>query len=165
MNHQPSQRHAQRAREELYASNHSNPKRYSTIRSATTQGPCICNRSIRLCSRTFYSRRSGVNTCSTTGSGRSDPLCRISSSCLLIPRSRVVKVFDCPPSFVLAVSASCRKGRLTVTTQRVVAVVETEEVLTPGFSWLFYISRCRHIHHHPWSKQRLQPRCVLPQQR
>lgn len=170
MNHQPSQPHAQYATEEfrhrrqLYKSNHSNPKRY-IIELTTTQGPCTCNRNTRLCGRMFCNRRSGVSTCSTTDSGHSGPPSRISSSCFLIPSIRVVKVFDRPPSFILAVFAVSFQRRFTEFTQDAVEIVEAEEVLTLIFSGLSYISGCRQIHHQPLSKQRLQPRCVLPQQR
>lgn len=171
MNHHPLQLHAQRARAELkqrlqlYGSNQTSPKRYSTIRSTTTQDPRTCNRSIRLCGRVLRNRCSGVSICSTTDSGHSGPLSQISSSCLLIPRIGDIKVFDRPPSFILAVFTVSFQRRFTEFTQDAVEVVEAEEVLTLSFGWLFYMSGCRQIHHHPLSKQRLQPRCVLPQQR
>ncbi len=175
MNHQPLQLRTQYATEEfrhrrqLYGSNQVRPKRYvkciiATL-SATTQGPCTCNRNTRLCGRTLRNCCSCVSTCSTTGSRRSGLLAQISSSCSLIPPIRVVKVFDRPPSLILAVFAVSFQRRFTEFTQDAVEIVEAEEVLTLIFSGLSYISGCRQIHHQPLSKQRLQPKCVLPQQR
>lgn len=162
MNHQPLQLRTQYATEEcrhrrqLYKSNHSSPKRY-IIELTTTQDPCICNRNTRRYRRVLRNRRSDVSICSTTDSVHSGPPSRISSSCLLIPRIRVVKVLDRPPSVVLAVSAPCRKCHLTVTTRRVVAVVEAEEVLTLGLSWsAFHNNPCGFITHQPLSRQARQ---------